>query len=139
MTLLDAPTFNRQRAKRRNLIILIVVVAAICALGLSLYWPYYEARRTVNQFMTALVRGNFQEAYYIWKPNPRAYTMDSFMQDWGPGSPWGRIKAYRIQQVTAPPGGHSTGLVVLVRINGIHTDARLWVEDHSHIMSFYQF
>lgn len=139
MTLLDAAPFDRARARRRNTTILIVVIAVVVAIGVYWYWPYYQARRTVNSFFQALLRGNFQEAYYIWKPDPKAYSMDSFMQDWGPSSPWGKIKTYKIERVTEPPGGHSSGLVVLVRINGIHSDARLWVEKRSQEMSFYQF
>lgn len=139
MTLLDAAPYDRVRARRRNLIILIAVLVVIVAVSAYAYWPYYAARRTVNGFMSSIVKGNFQEAYFIWKPDPKAYSMDSFMQDWGPSSPWGRITSYQIEKVTEPPGGHSTGLVVLVRINGIHTDARLWVEKKSQEMSFYQF
>ncbi|HZT72291.1 MAG TPA: hypothetical protein VE996_01410 [Terriglobales bacterium] len=139
MTLLDAAPFDRARARRRNLAILIAVLVVLAGVSLYLYWPYYQTRRTVNHFFDALVHGNFQEAYYIWQANPKSYSMDSFMKDWGPGSAWGRIRTYSIQKITEPPGGHSTGLVVLVRINGIHTDARLWVEKKSQEMSFYQF
>jgi hypothetical protein len=65
--------------------------------------------------------------------------MDYFMQDWGPGSRWGVIKNYKILDVLQPPGGNASGLVVIVRINGIHEDERLWVENKDHEMSFYQF
>lgn len=139
LTLMDASPFDRERARRRNWIILAVIIALIIAIGIYSYWPYYEARKTVNHFMTAIVRGNYQEAYAIWQADPAQYSMDSFMQDWGPGSPYGVIKTYKIQTVTEPPGGHSSGLVVLVRINGIHTDARLWVQNGNEEMSFYQF
>lgn len=139
MTLMDASPFDRARARRRNWIILGVVLAGLIALGIHWYAPYYEARKTVNHFMTAIVQGNYQEAYAIWQANPKEYSMDSFMQDWGPSSPYGVIKTYKIQTVTVPPGGDASGMVVLVRINGIHTDARLWVQDSNHEMSFYQF
>lgn len=139
ITLMDAAPFDRERARRRNWIIAAVIIAIIVAIGIYWYWPYYQARNTVNHFMTAIVKGNYQEAYAIWQADPKEYSMDSFMQDWGPSSPYGVIKTYTIQAVTEPPGGNASGLVVLVRINGIHTDARLWVQSSNQEMSFYQF
>ncbi|MGH9536041.1 MAG: hypothetical protein ACRD2E_14420 [Terriglobales bacterium] len=139
LTLMDASPFDRARARRRNQIIVAVIIAVIIAVGIYWYWPYYRARQTVNHFMTAIVQGNYQEAYAIWQADPKEYSMDSFMQDWGPSSPYGVIKTYKIQDVTEPPGGNSSGLVVLVRVNGIHTDARLWVQSNNQEMSFYQF
>ncbi|HWG37780.1 MAG TPA: hypothetical protein VN690_08695, partial [Terriglobales bacterium] len=100
----------------------------------------YTARRTVNRFFQELERKNYQEAYAIWKPNPKLYPMDTFMEDWGPNSKWGTITSYSIDQLGLPPGGHASGLVALVEINGIASDeARIWIQNRTHELSFYQF
>jgi len=139
MTLLDSTPFDKARARRRRNVLLGAAAVLILAIAVYLCWPYYMARRTVNQFMDALVRKNYQMAYAIWKPDPKSYPMDYFMQDWGPSSRWGIIKSYQVLDVLQPPGGNASGMVILVRINGIHDDARLWVENKTHEMSFYQF
>lgn len=142
MTLLDAPQFNEQRDRIRRNIVIAGIVIILLAVGGFAYWPRYIARRTVDQFMNSLIDKNFQEAYAIWQANPRLYPMDTFMQDWGPGSKWGIIKTYKIVQLGPPQGGHSSGLVALVEVNGIaNTDtyARIWIQNGTHELSFYQF
>jgi hypothetical protein len=139
MTLLDATEVDRRKMRRRRFTQVGIAVVIIVLIGLYFYWPYYQARRTVQHFMNALVDHNYQLAYAIWQPDPKKYPMDSFMQDWGPSSAWGIIKSYKIDNVFTPPGGNSSGLVVDVQVNGIHQDARLWVQKKGHAMSFYLF
>lgn len=139
MTLLDARPVNQAQLRRRRNFLIAAVVLVLLALGLYFYWPYFQARRTVNHFMQALIHKNYQEAYYLWQADPKLYPMEAFMRDWGPQSEWGRIKSYKIKHVTVPPGGHSSGLVVLVQINGMPHEAKIWVENHSDALSFYQF
>ncbi len=139
MTLLDSQVYDERGARRRRNFVLIVIVVVAVALAVTFYWPYYQARRSANAFMTALVKGNYQMAYYLWHADPRRYPMDRFMQDWGPGSPWGKIRTYKIDDVLKPPGGHASGMVVMIRINGISQDARLWVQNGTHELSFYEF
>lgn len=150
MILLDAKPFDAERHQRRGKLIRIVSVIVIAVLILVLvgiaYWPRFQARRTVNAFFTALEHKNYQEAYYIWKPVPKLYPMDAFMRDWGPDSRWGIIKSYHIDQLGLPPpagggsGGTSSGLVALVTINHIVSDqARIWIQNGTRELSFYQF
>lgn len=140
MTLLDAPPFDARRDRRRRIAGIVTAVVVVVAIVAVLYWPRYIARRTVNRFFEAIERKNFQEAYYIWQANPKMYSMDTFMSDWGPSSKWGIITTYRIDQLGPPPGGHASGLVALVEINGIASDeARIWIQNGTHEMSFYQF
>ena len=140
MTLLDAPTFDARRSRRRRVLGITVAIVIVVAIVGVLYWPRYTARHTVNHFFEALERQNYQEAYYIWKANPKLYSMDAFMADWGPSSRWGLIKSYRIEQLGPPPGGHASGLVALVEINGIQSDeAQIWIQGDTHEMSFYMF
>ncbi len=139
MTLIDAQPVDHARLRRRRTLIIAAVVIVVAAAAIYLYWPYFQARRTVNHFMHALIRKNYQEAYFLWQADPQRYPMNAFMRDWGPQSEWGYIRSYKIEAVTVPPGGHASGLVVLVKINGITHEAKLWVENHSEALSFYQF
>lgn len=139
MTLMDAQPVDQVRLRRRRLLLISALVIAVLAISLYLYWPYYRARQTVNQFMNALIRHNYQEAYYLWQADPKLYPMNTFMRDWGPQSEWGYIRSYKIEAVTVPPGGHASGLVVLVKINGIPHEEKIWVENHSEAMSYYEF
>jgi hypothetical protein len=139
MTLLDAPPFDAKRDRRRRILIIVAAVAVVVGAAVYLYWPHYEATRTVDRFFGALMDKNYQEAYAIWQADPKYYTMDVFMKDWGPQSQWGTIKSFRIVQLGLPPGGHASGLVALVQINGIQSEeARIWIENGSEVMSFYQ-
>ncbi|HVB39424.1 MAG TPA: hypothetical protein VNE83_00890 [Terriglobales bacterium] len=142
MTLLDAPQYNERRDRIRRNIVITGIVIILVAVGGFAYWPRYIARRTVDHFMDSLIDKNFQEAYAIWQANPRLYPMDTFMQDWGPGSKWGIIKTYKIVQLGPPQGGHSSGLVALVEINaiaGTDNEARIWIQNGTRELSFYQF
>ena len=140
MTLLDAPAYDNRREKRRRIVVITAAAVIVIALIGFFWWPRFTARRTVDDFFQALERKNFQEAYYIWKANPKLYPMDAFMADWGPGSKWGTITTYRIDELGPPSGGHASGLVALVEINGIKSDeARIWIQNGSHELSFYQF
>ncbi len=138
MTLLDATPVDYQRLRRRRLLLGGIALLVVLSLAGYLYWPRYVARRTVTHFMDAIQRHNYQMAYFIWQANPREYSMDRFMQDWGPSSSWGTIKTFSIDGVESP-GSNSSGLVVFVKINGRHDEARLWVERKTHELSFYEF
>lgn len=140
MTLLDAPKYNERRAHQRKTLGIVVAVVVIVAIVGVLYWPRYQARKTVDQFFHAIIQKNYQEAYAIWQPNPQLYPMDAFMKDWGPSGQWGIITSFHIDQLGLPPGGHANGLVALVTINHIQSNqARIWISDKNHSLSFYQF
>lgn len=137
MSLLDAPPYDSRREKRRTITTIAVIVLVLLAVSGYLYWPRFMARRTVSHFMQELVKKNYQEAYYIWQADPKLYSMDAFMRDWGPGSRWGIIKTYQIEQLGPPPGGHSSGLVAVVEINGIASrEEPIWIENRTRELSF---
>lgn len=140
---MDAQPYDFTRDRRVRAAIITLIVVVILGLLSWMFWPRFMARRTVDRFFQSIERKNYQEAYAIWQPDPKAYTMDAFMADWGPGSQYGVITRFRIAQLGVPPprgSGHSSGLVALVEINGNTTDeARIWIENGSHVMSFYQY
>ncbi|HKS68311.1 MAG TPA: hypothetical protein VJR26_13810 [Candidatus Acidoferrales bacterium] len=93
------------------------VAAVVLAFLFLWYWPgnlrFYAERRTVDHFMTAVVAGNLQEAYRIWKPSP-SYEFKDFLEDWGPGGYYGPIKSYRIESTQSVRNAPSAAIVVAV-------------------------
>lgn len=129
--------------------IALVLVVTLVAGGL-VYWKlrFYRERRQVERFMDALVAGDYQTAYKLWKPTP-SYTYQSFLEDWGETNPFGRIRSYEIVDITTGPpevgvrggrtlvlGEESSGVIVSVRLNGAGAPVRIWVESRDLSLSF---
>jgi len=105
-------------------------------------------KRTVERFMSAVVAGDSQEAYKIWRPNP-SFTYQDFLAFWGPKGYYSPIKSFRIESAEVPPKGGS-GVVVVVELSayspfpkpeesvkfGQNQEARLWVERSDQSLSF---
>jgi hypothetical protein len=127
------------------------VGALVLALVGTFAWSefrYYGERRQVERFMDALVAGDYQTAYQLWKPSP-AYSYQSFLEDWGETNPHGRIRSYEIVRIAPPQtvigvrgggtvslGDRSSGLIAYVRINGLQEPVRIWVERKDKSLSF---
>jgi len=81
------------------------------------YWPgnlrFYKESGTVRHFMNAVVAGQMQEAYHIWKPSP-TYEFKDFLDDWGPGGYYGTIQSYRIDSTQSVKNGPSAAIIVAV-------------------------
>jgi hypothetical protein len=79
------------------------------------YWPgnlrFYKERRIVDDFMSAVVAGNLQEAYKIWKPS-QSYEYKDFLEDWGPNGYYGPIRSYRIDSTQGVDNAPSAAIVV---------------------------
>lgn len=132
-----------------------VAVLLLAAVGALLYWQfrYYPEKKQVERFLDALVAGDYQTAYRLWKPTP-SYTYQNFLEDWGETTPRGRIRSYEIVGVepasaalvavpggggnrrTLQVGGDSSGVVVTVRLNGQDPPERIWVEKKDKSLSF---
>jgi len=93
------------------------VAAIVIAFLLLWYWPgnlrFFKERRTVGHLMNAVVTGNLQEAYRIWKPSP-SYEFKDFLEDWGPGGYYGPIKSYEIESTESVRNSSSAAIVVAV-------------------------
>jgi hypothetical protein len=91
------------------------VAALVLAFLFLWYWPgnlrFFRERRTVDHFMSAVVAGNLQEAYKIWKPSP-SYEFKDFLEDWGPGGYYGPIKSYAIESTDSVRNSSSAAIVV---------------------------
>jgi len=135
-----------------------IVIAAVLLLILSavFYYQfrYYRETRAVENFMDALVTGDYPKAYQLWQPSS-TYSYRNFMRDWGETSTWGRIRSFEIGEIrdgnaylvqfrdeftgkqrTVEFSGRSTGVVVNLYINGRKIPERLWVEKSNLSLSF---
>jgi hypothetical protein len=143
-TLLNAPPYDPGRERRRRgVVITIVLVVALVAM---LAWRYrnWPEERTVDRFFAALQHKDYDTAYGIWfydpdwKQHPQQhakYPLNEFMQDWGPGGEWGIIQSYHVDGAESPKGG-SSGVVVVVTVNGRAEKARVWVEKSDKTLTF---
>lgn len=91
------------------LIILMVAGAAIAYFALR----NLPEEHAVERFLTALEKGNYQEAYKLWEPAP-SYAFQDFMHDWGPKGDYGKITGFKILD-TESKG--SDLVIVTVQIN----------------------
>ena len=83
LQLLDAS----EEPKSRTLRYAVSGVAFVLLLSFSLWFFVFRLlpeRRTVIHFMDAVVAGNLQSAYKIWKPES-SYSYQDFVADWGEG------------------------------------------------------
>jgi hypothetical protein len=107
--------------ERRSKVIRWIVISAVLAAitGVTLYFTLrtYPARRQVDSFLEDLKRHDYRAAYRDWgcARDCRDYPFKSFMEDWGPQSPFANAEAAKIKKtrfcetgvivtVTAPKG-----------------------------------
>jgi len=143
MTLLDAPTFDAARARRKALILQISAAVLLVlwtvwwlVAGRPVDWPwnwnhYLFGRRAVSQFMTALEANDLEKAYGVWvhdknwkqhAQNFSAYPYGRFVGDWSPTSPdneYGPIHSFKI----ALAGHYGHGVLVAILVNERKSDA----------------
>jgi hypothetical protein len=157
MTLMDAPTFDVARDKRRRLIFSCTAAALFVALigwwleaGRPVDWPwnwnnYLFGRATVNAFLDHVESNDLPTAYGIWihdqnwqkdQPKDVIYPFSRFQQDWSSSSSdneYGAIKSHHI--VLAARYGN--GILVATLINGRKSKAlNLDYDPKSHTLDF---
>jgi hypothetical protein len=99
MTLLDPPVEKPQ--KSRAMAITIVALALVAAVVLWITFRYYPEKKAASQFFDALVAGDTEKAYGLWKPSSN-YQRKDFLADWGPSGYYGPVKSYRIMGAKVP-------------------------------------
>ena len=112
MSLLDPPVDKpeKPRALAITAIALIFVIAAV----LYFTFRYYPEKKATAHFFDALVVGDTDKAYRLWKPSAN-YKMSDFLADWGPQGYYGPIKSYKVISAKAPD--KSTSIEVNVAIS----------------------
>jgi len=93
----------------------ITGVALVVALGFALWlvFRYYPEKRMAGQFFDALVAGDTDKAYALWKPTP-SYRKNDFLADWGPGGYYGPVNSYKIMDATEPKKSDSVAVNVAI-------------------------
>ena len=141
MTLLDAPTYDPAKARRRRNILIASLVAVLVIAGLAWYFWDWPEEHLVNQFFAAVESGDMPRAFGIWNHDPdwqqhlpkyTSYPYGRFVNDWGHNSDWGLIKTHKILMAKTV----GSGVVVGVQINGEKTPAFLWVERKTKTIGF---
>ncbi|MCI0352518.1 MAG: hypothetical protein L0Z53_24125 [Acidobacteriales bacterium] len=149
MNLLNPPTYDEKREKRRKKIIAATVFVLLVAAFLAWHFRYWPEERVVNKFFDRLEAKDFESAYGIWMADPNwkqhpekhtRYPYNEFYLDWGPGGEYGPIKSHDISNSISPRasggGSSSSGVIVDVTVNGRAEPARLWVEKSDKSLTF---
>ncbi len=74
---------------------------------------YYPEKRAAGHFLDALVAGNTNQAFQLWKPS-ESYKIGDFLADWGPEGYYGPVKSYAIVKATARKGANGVILTIQV-------------------------
>lgn len=111
MTLLDPPADKPDKSRAMAFTIAALVLVAVVALWFT--FRYYPEKRAAARFFDALVAGNTDQAYQLWKPGP-TYAMKDFLADWGPNGYFGPVKSYNIIHAKAPSGSNAIAVSVEV-------------------------
>ena len=112
MTLLNVPAEPPSKSRVMAFTVAAVVVVSVAALWFA--FRYFPEKRAAEHFFDALVAGNMDQAYQIWKPAPD-YQMADFLADWGPAGYYGPVKSYEIVRESSPRG--ASGVIVEVAVS----------------------
>jgi hypothetical protein len=99
MSLLDPPVEKPQ--KSRVMLFTVAALALTLAVVLWFTFRYYPEKKAAAHFFDALVAGDTNKAYELWKPSA-TYRLSDFTADWGPGGYYGPVKSYKIMGAKAP-------------------------------------
>ena len=146
MALFDAVEESGHSKKRRRIIIGLCVVV-LGAAGLWWLLRYHTERVTILHFMNAVVAGNMQQAYQIWKPSA-SYTFKDFQDDWGPSGYYGPVRSFNVRDSSHPK--LSSSVEVKIELSPYQPfpekddmlkqsktkEVRLWVQTKDESISF---
>lgn len=99
MSLLEPPVEKPQ--KSRVMAFTIAALAFTLAVVLWFTFRYYPEKKAAANFFDALVAGDTNKAYQLWKP-AETYRLSDFTADWGPVGYYGPVKSYKIMGAKAP-------------------------------------
>ena len=116
MGLLDSDS-EEPKSKLRRWVISGLALGLLLGTGAWYLFRFYPEKRAIGRFFDALVAGDTQKAYHLWKQqNTTSYSYQDFRDDWGPTGYYGPVKSYRIEDTQNPPHGGS-GVIVVVDIS----------------------
>jgi hypothetical protein len=111
MTLLDAPAAKPEKSRAVPFTISALVLVALVVL--FFVFRYYPEKKAASNFFDALVAGDTNKAYALWKPSS-SYQMKDFLADWGPQGYYGPIKSYKIDRAKSATGASGVAITVSV-------------------------
>jgi hypothetical protein len=111
MSLLEPPVEKPQ--KSRVMVFTVAALAFTLAVVLWFTFRYYPEKKAAANFFDALVAGDTNKAYELWKPSA-TYRLSDFTADWGPGGYYGPVKSYKIMGAKAPKKSDSIEVDVAI-------------------------
>jgi hypothetical protein len=111
-TLMDVPA--EKPDKSRAMIFTIVAILSLACIGLYFTVRYYPEKHATETFFNALVAGDTDKAYQIWKPGS-SYKMKDFLADWGPTGYYGPVKSFALLHAKSPVG--ASGVIITVAVS----------------------
>src|SRR6201993_1622473 len=81
--------------KSRVMAFTVAALALTLAVVLWFTFRYYPEKKATSEFFDALVAGDTNKAYELWKPTS-SYRKDDFLADWGTSGYYGPVKSYKI-------------------------------------------
>jgi len=124
---------KREKIVRRVALVVLVVLVA----GTALYFLLRNFRETrqANLFFELLARKDYSAAYALWGCSPtspcRDYTMDKFVQDWGPTSAHADLSTFKITKTRSCTAG-----VIFEAQFGSNPPDYLWVDRETKDIGF---
>lgn len=111
ISLLD-PTAEKPQKSR---VIAFTVTALVFTLAVVLWFTfrYYPEKKAAGQFFDAVVAGDMNKAYDLWKPSG-SYRMTDFLADWGTDGYYGPVKSYKVMDAKAPKDGSSIAVNIAI-------------------------
>ena len=126
---------DAKRERRWKAIVLGVLAFAIVALIIFLVFRNRSEKRVAENFVDALRAHDYQRAYQIWGCSPqnpcRDYSMQKFMEDWGPNGLYSNASAINFTTVDAC----GDGVVLTVQYPNAQPFG-LWVNSNTKVMGF---
>jgi hypothetical protein len=123
---------RREKIIKRTAI--VVIIAAILGISGYFYFRDWREQRQAQKFFTLLRQEDYQAAYRLWGCDPsrpcRDYSMDSFLEDWGPKSPH-KLQDLKLGGKKSCPGG----IIQSVQF-GADDELNLWVNRGDLTLSF---
>jgi hypothetical protein len=108
-------TSEHPHSRMRRYLITTLVFIALIACGIWWLLRFHQEKVTARRFLNAVVAGQMEEAYKIWKPSP-TYTFKDFLEDWGPDGYYGPVRSYHYEDAEALPKSGS-GVIIVVDVS----------------------
>jgi hypothetical protein len=99
--------------KSRVMAFTVAALAFTLAVVLWFTFRYYPEKKAAANFFDALVAGDTNKAYELWKPT-ETYRLSDFTADWGPSGYYGPVKSFKIMGAKAPKKSDSIEVDVAI-------------------------